>query len=94
MINANDKGLTYLYSCVYCMTGFVGVHAQGIYICVHTATMVVACHGEENLITFALMLVLGFRSKLSSVSEADKPLNIRINHFHIHGKCALATIVA
>ena len=44
------------------MTGYVGVHAQGIYICVHTATMVVACRGEENLITFALVLILGFRN--------------------------------
>ena len=56
--------------------------------------MGIACHGEENLITFALVLVLGFRSKLSSVSEADKPLNIRFNHFRIRGKRALATIVA
>ena len=87
MINANDKGITYLYSCVYCMTGYVGVHTQGIYICVHAATMVVACHSEENLITFALVLVLGFRSKLSSVSEADNSLTfalITLTRFHSH----------
>ena len=35
------------------------------------ATMTVACHGDEHSLTSALALVLGFRSKLSSVPEAD-----------------------